>query len=87
MRSMGQTCNPQCLCGFIVLGVIIPHSSILLTIPVAFIYKSPYHRYIVGRGLAPAVCLAGIYGRTQGPALHNFSNCDVSICDKREFIL
>ncbi len=33
--------KPQCLCGFIALGVIIPHSSILLTIPVAFIYKSP----------------------------------------------
>ena len=28
----------QCLCDFIALGVIIPHPSILLTIPVAFIY-------------------------------------------------
>ena len=32
----------QCSCGFIALGVIIPHSSILLTIPVAFIYKNSF---------------------------------------------
>ena len=35
MRRVGKTCNPQCLCGFISLGVIIPHSSILLTFPLA----------------------------------------------------
>ncbi len=34
--------NPQCLCGFQAVCPIITHSSILRTIPVAFIYKSPF---------------------------------------------
>ena len=38
MRSVGQTCNPQCLCGFQAVCPIITHSSIRRTIPVAFIY-------------------------------------------------
>ena len=37
----------QCLCGFIALGVIIPHSSIRQTMPVAFIYKSLLNLQIV----------------------------------------
>ena len=81
-RDGQKSTKPRCLCDFIALGVIIPHSSILLTIPVAFIYKSPLITF----------CREGIYalrnnGTDKSVPYTKFSNCDVIICSSWEFIL
>ena len=54
MRSMGQTSeNPQCLCEFQVVCPIITRSSILRTIPVAFII---YNNLLALQNCTVSIC-------------------------------
>ena len=63
--NMENQRNIQRLCGFITLGVLITPASTLLTMPVAFIYLSPF----LQRTVKPPLCKGRWHGKAVAEGL------------------